>query len=187
MKRFSIFLLLHFFCLSINAQSQNQIDAGKSWNWVVPLKTHKTEIEKEYGESVTKDKKSLFQTYVAAFGKITAVYAGEKEFIQECSCTLQPGTVIKTFVSPQKLNLTELNFDLKTFEKNDTFSPREISYYSEREGILITTEIIELEDKTKLERVISIEYRPSQKLCASAQCQKRIKLGINNKTSSCAR
>jgi hypothetical protein len=173
MNRLSTLLLLQLVTLCVIVQCQNQNEVGKGWKWIIPLKTQKAEIEKVFGESITKDRKSLFQTYVTEFGKINVAYAGERQFVKECSCIVKAGTVVTTFVSPRKLKLSELKFDLTTFEKNDTFAPREISYFSEKEGILIATEIIELEDKSRIERVIAIEFRPTTSSCDAAQCQKK--------------
>ena len=156
-----IFILLSLLLsFAVNANCQKQTDIDQPWKWIIPLKTQKTEIEMAFGNSITEDKNNPFQTYVAEFGKITVTYALTNKFIRECACTVNAGTVLETFVSPKRFKLSDLKIDITKFKKDVTFSPREISYFNAEEGILIDTEIVELRDKTKIERVVAIEYRP---------------------------
>lgn len=161
MKQLLILLQLLTFCITVHCQNQTEVDKG--WKWVVPLETKKAEIEKVFGESITKDKKHPFQTYVADFGKITAIYTTKRKLIKACSCYVNAGTVLRALVYPKRFKLSELNYDLSQFKKDDTYSPRELSYYSAKDGIFIGTEIVELEDGSKIERVFTIEYRPKIK------------------------
>ena len=153
----SVFLAATIFALTGFGQTKVAIE--KEWNWIVPLKTTRSEIEKAFGSSITADKNEPYQTYTASFGKVNVQYAEKNRFIEECSCTVGPGTVISTFVSLKSLKLSDLNLNLEEFIKDATFSPREISYFSEKEGMLVATEIVEMPDKTMLERVFAIEYR----------------------------
>jgi len=162
-NRLIFLLVIQLVCLCITVQCQNQTEVDKDWKWIIPLVTKKVEIEKQFGESITKDKTNPFQTYVVEFGKITVTYTKEKEFVKECSCSISADTVLEIFISTKRFKLSDLNYDLSKFIKDDTFSPREISYFSEKIGVLIVTEIVELEDKSKVERVTTLEYRPIKK------------------------
>lgn len=164
-------LLLHAAGLSLSVRSQTLSGWDKGWRWIVPLKTQKAEIERAFGDSITNDKSSSFQTYVADFGKVTVTYSRERKFIKVCSCVLEAGTVLSTFVSPKtQFRLSDLDLDLNKFTKDDTFSPRELSYFSESEGILIATEIIAAEDGRKIERVFALQYKPATIYCSVARC-----------------
>lgn len=158
MKTILLFLICLVANLSIAAQKANYTD--NSWTWIVPLKTEKKNIEKKYGSSINKDKKHPFQTYSTEFGKITVAYSKENQLIKSCSCVVNKDIVLNYFISPKDLKLSDLNYNLENFKKDITFSPREISYYSENESLLISTEIVELIDKSNVEKVIGLLYRP---------------------------
>ena len=166
MKLIWAFLLpLLFSCYAV-AQCQTQNEITKNWNWIIPLKTKKAEIETVFKKSVDKDKDHPYQTYTTEFGKFTIAYTTEeKNFVKACSCNVEPGTVIRVFISlKDRVKLSDLNLDLSSFEKDDTFSPRELSYSNEKEGLLIATEIVKMPNGEKLERVFAIELRPGVKV-----------------------
>ncbi|MBX3292101.1 MAG: hypothetical protein KF881_04305 [Acidobacteria bacterium] len=148
-------------CSALIGQASAPIDQG--WRWVIPLATNRAEIERAFGDSITKDKSSPFQTYVADFGKITINYAVANQYIKECSCAVSKGTVIEAMISPYRFPISRLNLNLDKFTKDSTFSPRELSYFNKDDGILIVTEIVETSDRVMVERVVWIEYRPRPK------------------------
>jgi hypothetical protein len=160
MKQILVLFAFPIIFFSINVYSQNELKVDRDWSWIAPLKTQKAEIEKAFGNSITEDKDNPFQTYSGEFGKITVTYVGEKEYVKMGSCLVKVGTVLGIFISPKNIELTELNYDLSKFKKDDKFSPREIWYLNEKEGILVVTQIIDSQDKRKVEKVVAIEYRP---------------------------
>lgn len=172
MKKIIALILLQLISFCVVAQGQAQNDWDKGWNWIVPLKTNKIEVEKVFGESIDADKNHPFQTYRTEFGKITAAYALKGDFVEECFCVLDAGTVWNFFISPSRIiKLSELDLDLKNFKKDDTYSPREIHYSSEKKGILIATKIVDLKDTGKTEVVFALRYERTLDLCATARCE----------------
>ena len=172
MKRSIFLFVIQMLCLGTIVWGQDQSDVDKDWRWIIPLETIKVEIENKFGESITREKDHPFQTYVTVFGKINIAYAKEKQFVKECSCTVKADTVLDYYVSPAKrFKLSDLKLDLSKFKKDDTYSPRELSYFNEKEGILIATEIVKLDDGTSQERVFALEYRPTGASCSATRCK----------------
>lgn len=170
-------------CLDVNGFPQASWDDG--WRWIVLLKTKQAEIEKAFGESITKDRKNLSQTYVTDFGKITVRYARESRPNEKRYCTIEAGTVQDIFISLRpKLRLSGIPLDLGAFKKDVTHGPREITYFNDRTGILLVTEIETSGGKVEIERVAYIEYHPAQthgKAVCSQNSGEGMKDAIRNK------
>lgn len=159
--RFVVILQLIISLSSITTFGQNRKNTVcLPWTWIMPLITNRNEIETSYGATTTKDKSNPYQTYVAEFGKINVLFAPEKKYYKEYDKFLETGTVVNYFVSPQiRFAISELPYDLTLYDRDATYSPRELGYYSEKSGIMIGTEIVVGEDGSKIERVRSLEYR----------------------------
>jgi hypothetical protein len=123
--------------------------------------TSKKDVEKAFGASKTLDDRGSFLTYETKFGKVNVAYSTEKEYIAACSCIVPPDVVLSLFISPKDALLSDLQYDLSDFERDDVFSPREISYFNARRGILIATTLVELCGRVA-ERVIAVQLYPPE-------------------------
>jgi hypothetical protein len=158
---YRVILFTSILCFAVyEALGQTEID--KTWKWIIPTKTTKLQIEKKLGGSVTKDKNALFQSYQTETEKISIIYSKEKTFNKLCRCYIKAESVISFIVSPAcQILLSDFKIDLLAYEKDDTYSPREIWYTNESEGILVVTAIAEIEGgKRKVERITSWHYSP---------------------------
>jgi hypothetical protein len=154
----SLYIILLVLAMSVVTDTSQERRPADAWNWIIPLRTNKADIEKIFGSPTTEDKSNPFQTYVSEFGKITVVYARDRRVIEETSCTVEKDTVLNYSVSPSKLALSNLGFDMKLFLRDSTYSPREIGYFSEALGVLIDTTLILSTEKCQTEQVVLIEY-----------------------------
>ncbi len=158
---YKIILFTSVLCFAVyEALGQTEID--KNWKWIIPTRTTRLQIEKKFGSSVTDDKNAMFQSYQTQTEKISVIYSKEKTFNKICSCYIKPKMVISFIVSPlRRILLSDFRIDLSTYEKDDTYLPREIWYTNESKGILIVTALAEIEDgKSGVERITSWHYSP---------------------------
>ena len=109
MKLALTIFLLFLFTFSIAAQDQYDAEKCKGfiqqnrivkcWDWIVPLKTTKSEIEKAFSESVSDDKNHYEQTYKTEFGKISVSYTTkDDQFVGRCACRLNAGIAITIYI-----------------------------------------------------------------------------------------
>jgi len=167
MKKSLLAVLLTTLLISIaidgRSQESRPVDA---WNWIIPLKTKRADVENAFGTSISDDLSHPFQTYETKFGRITVVYATEENERLDNQCRVGKGTVINYSVSPRKLKLSDLFYDLTKFKRDGSAAPRELVYFSGSLGILIDTTIEELQDYTRVERVVMLEYHaPESFVC----------------------
>ena len=131
------------------------------WSWIIPLTTKRNQIENVFGTPISKDASNPYQTYATDFGKINILFSTKKEKVKGVDTTVDAAVVVNFFVSPSnRLEVSEIPYDLSGFVRDATYSPREISYFSEERGILLATEIIENKAGKKIERLRSFEQRP---------------------------
>ncbi len=163
------FIVVIFLILNVALVRPQDRRPTDSWTWIVPLRTKKVDIERAFGSSITEDKTHPFQTYVSEFGRITAAFAPDRMRIDEHPCFAEKGSVLNYSISPRKLNLLDLGYDLKLFTKDLSGSPREITYFSEALGLLIDTTLLESPDQPKVERVLMLVYHaPKEFMCSES-------------------
>ena len=132
-----------------------------AWPWIAPLVTTRAEIEKKFGESISKDKTHPFQTYETEFFKANIAYAKGTEKPLGAKFCLAPGTVISAFISPWNMLLSDLDVDVSKFRKDATYAPREISYFNEKDKTLISTTLVESRPGQTREMIVAIRYQPT--------------------------
>ncbi len=153
------------------ARGQQRIE--RAWDWIEPLVTTRTEVEKRFGQSISKDKSHPFQTYEAEFFKVNIAYAKGTEKPLGARACLASGTVISVYVSPLDLPLSALDVDIKAFRKDLTYFPREVSYFDELNRTLLTTTLIETDTNELREMVVAIRYQPRVQLIDTGRSRGR--------------
>lgn len=127
------------------------------WKALLPLVTTRTEVEAALGAPAS-GKGNIF-VYETPNEKVSVWYGGGKSLGTEVCCWKVPNEILFKFVLAPKrvVPVAEMDIDLGAFRKQK--APEMVNdyyYYSENEGVTITTRILEGE-----EVLLSIERGPN--------------------------
>jgi len=127
------------------------------WQTLVPLVTTKTEVEAKLGAPTSG--KEYILGYDTTDARITVWYGGAKTSASDvCRWGIPNETVFEFVLAPKKVvRLADMNIDVSKFHKEKAPEMvRDYYYYNPKEGITITTRIVERE-----EVLLSIERGPN--------------------------
>lgn len=148
-----LFIAIAFTSLLLAGLQKKQIE----WRTLVPLVTTRNEVEAELG--APSSGKEYILVYDTTEERVTVWYGGGKTAeIDDCQWNTPNETVFKFVLAPKKkARLADVNIDLAKYQKQKALEMvQDYYYYSEKEGITITTRMVEGE-----EILLSIERGPN--------------------------
>jgi hypothetical protein len=149
---------------------QTQISSPEElqWEWIVPLRSVKADVEKVYGNPLLEN--GYVSAYQTSFGNVTVFYYGSVNIQKNgFACNVPNDSVFAFSVSlAQAIPLGDLNVDLQDFQRTE--SPRGlVQYINARSGVSFVTS----GPADNGNGVLSMRYDPSksniERQCTVAQ------------------